>query len=127
MNTKLSKAAKLLYDIARGRFDVVGICEELKKDKRNPDGEVVSIVSLALQLDYVDPNHGCQSEFGPFTPMFGPNDRPSEVKLDAWEELAQLFVRHRHVRSDIGRAVAGLKRRITGLDRKIADLIASSP
>ena len=37
------------------------------------------------------------------------------------------LVRHRHVRSDIGRAVAGLKRRITGLDRKIADLIASSP
>ena len=43
------------------------------------------------------------------------------------EQNRRQLVRHRHVRSDIGRAVAGLKRRITGLDRKIADLIASSP
>ena len=37
------------------------------------------------------------------------------------------LVRNRHVRADIGRAVAGLKRRVKTIDARIADLIASAP
>lgn len=43
------------------------------------------------------------------------------------ENNRRKLVRSRRVRSDIGRAIGGLKRRIKRLDREIAGLIAASP
>ena len=87
----LSKAAEILNEIASDRCDVVEIGLDFREDRRNPGGEINSVVSSALLLDYLEPSHEYRSNAGPFISRIGPQEAPNETALSAWEGLIELL------------------------------------